>query len=113
MQGGKSGETKTYQVWALESEDTDTATQLHHHALSSNTINKTGVRQEGTTVGVALSCTMYFYNDFFGEGHCAGQKEADCAEMTISTQTDLELCLSSEEEEDGEIGVLAILHMSL
>ena len=26
-------------------------------------------------MGMALSCT--FYNDFFDERHCAGQKEAD------------------------------------
>ena len=43
------------------------------------------------------------------------KKKQIYAEMTMNTQTDFELCLSTEEEEeeDGEIGVLAISHMSL
>ena len=64
-------------------------TQFHHQPhMRSNTIraqNKNGVQQGGSTVGVVLRC-IHFFNDFFGERHCAGQKEADfCGEMTVNT----------------------------
>ena len=61
----------------MESGDTATATQLHNRTRS-NTIpaqNKNGVRQGGSTVGMALSCISITF--FFGERHYAGQKEAD------------------------------------
>ena len=55
------------------------------------------------------------------KGTTPAKKKPICAEMTINTQADFELCLFSEEEEeeeeeeedDGEIGVLAISRMSL
>ena len=51
--------TKTCQAWAMESRDTDTVTQLHHEPHQPYNIipaqNKNGVRQGGSTVGVALS----------------------------------------------------------
>ena len=54
------------------------------------------------------------------KGTAPAKKKPIYAEMIINTQTDFELCLSTEEEEeeeeeeeDGEIGVLAISRMSL
>ena len=46
---------------------------MHSNAIHAQ--NKNGVQQEGSTVGVALSCI--FYSSFLGERHCAGQKDAD------------------------------------
>ena len=57
---------------------------------------------------------VVFYSDFFVKGTPPAKKKPICAEMTINTQADFELCLSTEEEEeDGEIRVLAISRMSL
>ena len=36
--------------------------------------------------------------DFFGQGHCASQKETDLYETKINTYADFELCLFTEEE---------------
>ena len=59
-----------------------------------------GVQQGGSTVCVALSCISFF----FGERHCAGQKEADlCRNNDKHSKTDFELSVSTEED-----GVLAI-----
>ena len=60
-------------------------------------------------MGVALSCISITV--FMVKGTTPAKKNPICAEMTISTQGDFELCLFSEEEElqdDREIGVLAI-----
>ena len=66
-------------------------------------------------MGVALSCISIMA--FLVKGTTLAKKKPICAEMTINTQADFELCLFSEEEEeeedDGEIGVLAISRMSL
>ena len=49
---------------------------------------------------MALSCisiTVFFVN-------CTtpAKKKPICAEMTINTQTDFELCLFTEDDDDGE-----------
>ena len=64
-------------------------------------------------MGVALSCisiTVFWVKDT-----TPAKKKPICAKTTINTQADFELCLFSEEEEDddGEIGVLAFSRMSL
>ena len=48
--------------------------------------------------------------DFLVKGTAPAKKKLICAEMKINTYADFDLCLSTE---DGEIRVLAILHMSL
>ena len=74
---------KTYQVRAMESGDTEkrpnrtksiTAVAVTHceHARSKN-----GVKQGGSTVGVALSCTSY--NDFLVKGTALAKKKPICA----------------------------------
>ena len=64
-------------------------------------------------MGVALSGTLY--NNFLVKGTAPAKKKLICAEMKINTLANFELCLSTEEEEeeDGEIPVLAISRMSL
>ena len=67
-------------------------------------------------MGVALSCISITV--FMVKGTTPAKKKPICAEMTINTQADFELCLFSEEEEeeeedDGENRVLAVSRMSL
>ena len=56
-------------------------------------------------MGVALSCISIMF--FLVKGTTPPKKKPICAEMTINTQADFELCLFTEEDDDGEIGVLA------
>ena len=70
--------TKTYQRWRagiLPHCDSNAVTQPHKRSNTIPAQNRNGVRQGGSTVGVALSCVSITV--FFGEGHYAGQKEAD------------------------------------
>ena len=65
-------------------------------------------------MGVALSCISITV--FMVKGTTPAKKKPICAEMTINTQADFELCQFSEEEEeedDGENQVLAVSRMSL
>ena len=61
-------------------------------------------------MGVALSCISI--SVFLVKGTTPAKKKPICAEMTINTQADFELCLFSEEE-DGENRVLTVSRMSL
>ena len=70
------------------------------------------LRPGGSTVGVALSCISI--SVFLVKGTTPAKKKPICAEMTINTQADFELCqFSEEEEDDGENRVLAVSRMSL
>ena len=55
-------------------------------------------------MGVALSCISITI--FLAKGTAPAKKKPIYAEMTINTQTDFELCLSTEEEEDGRVGAI-------
>ena len=61
-------------------------------------------------MGVALRCISITV--FLVKGTTPAKMKPICAEITINTQADFELWLFTEED-DGEIGVLAISRMSL
>ena len=69
---------KTYQVWAMESRDTatDTVTQLCTNSICAEYVHKIKMAYNRKEVQWAWLLVV-FYNDFFCERHCAGQKEAD------------------------------------
>ena len=116
MRGGKDEDTSNENLPSMGDGErgychSNAVTQPHKRSNTKTAQNTNGVRQGGSTVGVALSCISITF--FLVKGTAPAKKKLICAEMMINTQADFELCLFSEEEEDGENRILAVSRMSL
>ena len=107
MRGGKDEDTSNENLPSMGDGEwgychSNAVTQPHKRSNTKPAQNKNGVRQGGSTVGMDPSDISI--TAFLVKGTTLAKTKPICAEMMINTQADFELCLFTEEEDDGDIG---------